>query len=105
MTIIETKIFTRQIVDLLVDDEYRALQNKLALRPESGDLIPSGGGLRKDRWPRAGSGKRGGLRIIYYWDPPSDTIYMLLAYAKSDQDDLTSEQIRVLRRIVREELS
>jgi hypothetical protein len=63
---IETPIFTRAIVRLLADDEYRSLQLALLLRPESGRLIPGGGGLRKMRWSLKGKGKRGGCRIIYY---------------------------------------
>ena len=75
----------------------------LMLRPEQGALIRGTGGLRKIRWAGTGRGKRGGLRLIYYWAMESETIYMLYAYAKSKQEDLTPEQCRVLSRIVREE--
>jgi hypothetical protein len=50
-----------------------------------------------------GKGKRGGARIIYFWDEPSETFYMLYAYRKSEREDLTAQQLRVLRRVVREE--
>jgi mRNA-degrading endonuclease RelE of RelBE toxin-antitoxin system len=78
MRFIETPLFTKLIKDLLPDDNYRLLQQTLLIRPEAGDLIRGGGGLRKIRWNLPGSGKRGGLRIIYYWDVPEDTVYMLL---------------------------
>ena len=61
MQFIETPIFTKQITELLSDEEYRRLQEVLLLRPEAGDLIPGGGGLRKLRWRVSGTGKRGGL--------------------------------------------
>jgi hypothetical protein len=50
-----------------------------------------------------GQGKRGGLRVIYFWDEASETFYMLIAYPKNAQEDLTAQQLRVLRRLVREE--
>ncbi len=104
MKFIETPLFTRPIKDFLPDEDYRLLQLTLLLRPEAGDVIRGGGGLRKIRWNVPGSGKRGGLRVIYYWDIPEDTIFMLLPYQKSKQVDLTSEQLKVLRRLVKERL-
>ena len=104
MLFVETPIFSRQVTELLPDDEYKRLQEVLLLRPEAGDLIPGGGGIRKMRWRVAGSGKRGGLRTIYYWDTPSEICYMLFVYRKSDKDDLTQQQIRALRKVVEEYL-
>ena len=101
MIFIETSIFTKEIQRLIPDDIYRMLQTALMLRPDSGKLIRGSGGLRKIRWNLPGSGKRGALRIIYFWDPP-DRIFMLLPYKKSDQDDLTSDQLKVLRQMVKE---
>ena len=94
---------TKKIQALLSDDEYRALQSALVLRPEQGALIKKNGGLRKIRWGSRGSGKRGGIRVIYYWDPGTESFYMLFAYPKSIQDDLSPEQLRILRRTVKEE--
>ena len=104
MIFIETPLFTKLIKDFLPDEEYRLLQLTLLLRPEAGDLIRGSGSLRKIRWNVPGSGKRGGLRIIYYWDVPDDTIYMLLPYKKSKQVDLTPEQLKVLRKLIKEGL-
>lgn len=103
MLIIETTIFTRQVQALLSDDDYRRLQTILVIRPDAGDLIPGSGGLRKIRWSAQGRGKRGGLRVIYYWAVQQDRIMMLLIYAKNERDDLTAEQINLLRRIIEEE--
>src|SRR5580658_9819117 len=85
---IETPVFTKEIVRLLPEDSYRRLQFALFLRPDTGDVIRGSGGLRKIRWEIPGRGKRGGLRVIYYWDA-ANRIYMLLPYKKSDQEDLT----------------
>jgi mRNA-degrading endonuclease RelE of RelBE toxin-antitoxin system len=101
---IETPIFTRAVARLLDDEEYRSLQLALMLRPESGQVIPGSGGLRKIRWSLKGKGKRGGCRIIYHWDGSRETYYMLYAYGKGDQEDLTADQLQVLSRLVREEL-
>jgi mRNA-degrading endonuclease RelE of RelBE toxin-antitoxin system len=65
----ETPLFTRLLPDYLDDDGYRMLQEALLKNPEKGDVMPGTGGFRKLRWrdPRRGKGKRGGLRVIYYY--------------------------------------
>ena len=103
MEIIETSVFTRQIMELLSDDEYARLQFDLVLRPEQGALIPRSGGIRKIRWAGSGRGKRGGIRVIYYWQADEYQIFMLLAYAKNIQDDLTPAQLSILRKLVKQE--
>lgn len=103
MRFIETTIFTKQVVGLLSDEEYRALQAALMIRPDLGALIRGSGGLRKVRWAVRGVGKRGGMRVIYYWCSPNETFLMLFAYLKTVQSDLTPGQLRVLRKIVEEE--
>jgi hypothetical protein len=103
MLFIETPIFTSAIQSLLPDDYYRDLQRDMAIRPEAGIIIKGSGGLRKIRFNLKGIGKRGGLRVIYYWDQP-DTIYMLFAYKKNDQEDLTQLQLKMLSKLVQEYL-
>ena len=105
MIIVETHIFTRQVILLLSDEEYRLLQSVLANRPDTGVVIPSSGGLRKMRWGMTGRGKRGGVRVIYYWAAKQDRILMLLIYPKNEKDDLSQNQLKILRKIVEEELS
>ncbi len=97
---IETPIFTKLVTDLIPDDEYRKIQLALVLRPEAGKIITGIGGLRKIRWKSGSSGKRGGLRLIYFWDVAEDRIYMLLIYKKSKQEDLTPNQLKILRNLV-----
>ena len=100
MIIVETTVFTRLIGQLMNDDHYRQLQERLIENPESGDLVQGSGGLRKIRWKLAGRGKRGGVRVIYYWAVSADEIRMLYVYAKSDQEDLTKDQLKLLRQVV-----
>lgn len=85
------------------DDEYRLLQEALLRRPGHGDLIEGTGGVRKLRWGEVGRGKRGGLRVIYYWHVKREMFLMLFLYRKSDQKDLTGEQRTVLAKVVQQE--
>jgi hypothetical protein len=103
VVIIETSIFTRQVLSLLSDEEYRNPQMALVLHPNMGAVIAGSGGLRKTRWAVEGRGKRGGVRIIYYWAITQDKILLLYMYAKNEQDDLTPEQLKVLKRMIEEE--
>lgn len=102
MRIIETPTFTRQILVLLSDDDYRLVQAELAANPQAGEVISGGGGIRKYRFARPGMGKRGGGRLIYYWQNEIGVIFMLLAYAKGRQENLTNEQLVELRNLAKE---
>lgn len=103
MRFVETPVFTSSVRRLLDDDQYRALQLALVLRPEQGQLISGAAGLRKLRWGAEGRGKRGGVRTIYYWAVEEHVCYMLYVYAKNEQGDLTPAQVKALARLVREE--
>jgi len=104
MVFIETSIFTRQIRQLISDDHLRVLQDWLAATPAAGNLIKGSGGCRKLRWNTAATGKRGGIRVIYYWMKKYDQVLLLPAYAKSKTDDLSQAQIKKLGEIVRLEI-
>lgn len=103
MVIIETPIFTKRVQELITDDEYRLLQTHLVNRPDVGKIMSGSGGIRKLRWSAGGHGKRGGLRVIYYWFVSKDIILLLYAYPKSERDELTTEQLRQLRKIIEKE--
>jgi len=105
MVIIETPIFTKQLLSTLSDDEYRLFQANLLERPDAGKIIPGGGGLRKVRWALPGRGKSGGVRVIYYWFMALETILLLFMYPKNVQDNLTQNQLKQLKRIIEEEYS
>ena len=93
---------TRLILELLPDDDYRRLQKELMEKPEQGDLVRQGGGIRKVRFALPGKGKSGGIRVIYYWKKSDHQIYMLLAYPKSKRDNLTDKETAILRELVKE---
>jgi len=101
---VETRVFTRRITETMSDDEYRMLQEALLRRPAHGDLIKGTGGMRKLRWGEEGRGKRGALRIIYYWHARREMFLMLFLYQKNEQKDLTDEQRKIFATVVRQEL-
>ena len=100
MVIIETPVFTKLITHMMSDDEYKALQEALVNRPDRGVVIKNSGGLRKMRWALEGRGKSGGVRLIYYWMNKDDQIYMLFAFPKNAQANLTDAQTKALRQMV-----
>ena len=100
MVIIETPICTRKIRAILSDEEYRLLQIQLINKPDCGKIIRGSGGLRKLRWSVGGHGKRGGIRVIYYWFVSQGTLLLLFAYSKSEQGELTPEQLKQLKKVV-----
>jgi mRNA-degrading endonuclease RelE of RelBE toxin-antitoxin system len=104
MVFIETSIFTRQIRDLISDDQLRIMQEWIATSPAAGNLMKGSRGCRKLRWKTAATGKRGGIRVIYYWMKEYDRVLLLLAYAKSSTDDLSQAQIKILGEIVKLEI-
>ncbi len=99
MVFIETTLFTKLIVKYLTDDEYLGLQSFLLVRPEAGRIVPGSGGVRKLRWTMSGKGKRGGLRIIYYWKAKDDEIWLLTVYAKNVKENIPAH---VLKKIAEE---
>lgn len=103
MTFYETDIFTEQIVEYIDDQSYSSLQAVLVADPEAGDLIPKTGGLRKIRWLGSGRGKRGGIRIIYYLICHNE-IFMLYAYAKNQESDLSPRHLKMLKDLVEKHL-
>jgi len=101
---VETSIFTKSVVQLLTDEEYCELQSELIKDPEQGKILKGGLGIRKIRVAYGDRSKSGGARAIYYFKKNDHQIFMLLIYPKSEQDDLTPEQLAVLTKLVRKEL-
>lgn len=92
ITVAETQAFARSAAKIWSEDELAALVDHVAHNPESGDVIPGTGGVRKMRWGRSGSGKRGGARVIYFYYRPDCPLYLLLAYGKAQATDLTQDE-------------
>ncbi len=106
MEFIEAPAFTRQVAEYLDDDAYLVLQNALAENPAAGDLMPGTGGFRKIRWgdPRRGKGRRGGLRVIYYYFLSDQQIWLITIYGKDEAADLTQSEKRALKNAIAAEL-
>jgi hypothetical protein len=106
MEFFESPPFTRYLRDYLADEEYGRLQYLVAQNPELGDMMPGTGGFRKLRWadPRRGKGRRGGLRIIYYYFPVEQQIWLMTLYGKGEVDDLTAGEKRALSAAITAEL-
>lgn len=95
-TIVETPVFSRLWPDYWSEDERTEFAVFLSLHPETGDVVPGSGGCRKVRWSRAGTGKRGGVRVIYFNRLPDGVIVLLLIYAKSAQDNIPADVLRAV---------
>ena len=82
-------MFRRQAEKIWSEAELAVLIDHLGTNPQDGDVIPGTGGIRKLRWGKAGAGKRGGVRVIYFYHNADMPLYLLLAYAKAQATDLT----------------
>jgi hypothetical protein len=103
---VELPAFTRFRQDYLDDDQFRGLQKALLQWPEAGDVIEGTGGLRKVRHrdPRRGKGKRGGLRVIYFWWGAGSQFWLFTLYDKDQMDDLSAKERRALKDMLKREL-
>ncbi|HEY0849466.1 MAG TPA: type II toxin-antitoxin system RelE/ParE family toxin [Bradyrhizobium sp.] len=99
ITVAETPLFSRQALDVWNDAEREAFIDFIARNPEVGDLIPETGGVRKIRWVRPGSGKRGGARVIYFYHSGNRPLYLLMVYAKARQENLTADEKKIVRKL------
>jgi hypothetical protein len=102
MVFVELTPFVRFREQNWTDDELRALQRFLLLTPAAGDVIRGTHGLRKLRWAASGRGKRGGARVIYYVQLSVDRIYLIHGYLKTEREDLTPQQLKVLATLMKE---
>jgi len=96
-TFIESSIFAKELAKYLSDDEYRELQTFLIANPDSGNIIPGLGGVRKLRWKVRGQGKRGGVRVIYYLQSRNREIWLLTLYSKSRLTNIPGHILKQLK--------
>jgi len=103
---VELPAFSRHRAEYLNDEGFRELQDALMKAPEAGDLIEGTGGLRKLRHadPRRGKGKRGGLRVIYYWWDGGPQFWLFTVYDKDEMADLTPKDKKALKQMLNTEI-
>lgn len=103
---IELPAFARYRSDYLNEEAFRGLQNVLMANPEAGDVIEGTGGLRKLRYADAGrgKGKRGGLRVVYYWWLPGSQFWLFTLYNKDEMADLGPKEKKTLKELIKREL-
>jgi hypothetical protein len=102
LTVVETLLFQRQWPLYWTEEERGAFAAFIAEHPNAGDLVPESGGIRKVRWRRAGSGKSGGVRVIYFTRTAAGEVVLLTLYAKSKTDNLTGPKLKEIRRALEE---
>lgn len=99
---IEVPMFTKKWKELgLTDETLRELQNILLNDPKTGDVIQGTGGLRKIHIPMPNKGKSGGSRVIYVDIELKEIIYFINVYTKNEKDDLTEEEKKAFKAIVK----
>src|ERR1039458_7599806 len=100
MTVVETPFFLRKATALLDDEERSELVMFLGVNPEAGDVVPETGGVRKVRWATQGKGKRGGVRVIYYFHNETFPVFLLTVYAENQKANLTKAERSELKKLV-----
>jgi hypothetical protein len=85
MTVVETPFFLRKAAGLLDEEERSDLVAFVGAHPDTGDVIPETGGVRKLRWAVRGHGKRGGARVIYYFHSEAFPLFLLTVYGKGQK--------------------
>ena len=102
VTVAETEPFQRKVGRLLSEDEQSELIAYLSMNPNAGVLIQGAGGIRKLRWARSGSGKSGGVRVIYYFHNEELPLYLLALFGKNEKANISMEEKRLLSKAVKE---
>ena len=95
-----TNVYAKRVENVLRADERDAMELHVAENPEIHPVVAGTGGVRKARWGRQGKGKRGGVRVIYFYRSAADVVYFLDIYAKAAKEDLTPDDKQQLRELV-----
>jgi hypothetical protein len=98
LTVIETPLFQKQWPLYWTEEERGAFAAYISAHPNAGVVVPESGGLRKVRWKREGSGKSGGIRVIYFTRTAQGELVLLTLYAKAKTDNITSSILKEIRR-------
>ncbi len=96
-TVVETVLFQKQWPLYWNEDERGEFAAYIAAYPDAGDVVPESGGIRKVRWRRRGTGKSGGVRVIYFTRTVDEEIVLLTLYAKAKTDNITGAKLKEIR--------
>ena len=99
-TVVETPLFQKQWPLYWSEEQRGEFAAYIAEFPSAGDVVPNSGGIRKVRRRRAGAGKSGGVRVIYFTRTAEEEIVLLLIYAKSKTDNITGPKLKEIRRAI-----
>ena len=99
-TVVETSLFQKQWPLYWSEDERGEFAAYIADSPNAGDVVPNSGGIRKVRWRRAGTGKSGGVRVIYFTRTVEEEVVLLLMYAKAKTNNITGPKLKEIRRVI-----
>lgn len=99
-TVVETLVFQKQWPLYWNEEERGEFAAYIAEFPNAGDVVPKSGGIRKVRWRRPGTGKSGGVRVIYFTRIAEEEVVLLLIYAKSKTDNITGAKLKEIRRVI-----
>ena len=104
LTVVETPLFQAIWPNYWTEKERGKFCANIGANPEVGDVVARSGGVRKVRWSRAGSGKSGGVRVIYFTQTQAGEVVLLIIYAKSKLDTLKASTLKELRNAVEKSL-
>ena len=100
VTVVEVEPFPSKSARVWSEEELLEFISFIANHPEAGDVIVGGEGIRKVRWKRSGAGKRGGVRVIYYFHDASLPLFLLTVYPKSRKEDLSNNELKAMSKLV-----
>jgi hypothetical protein len=102
VTVVETNAYLAKARPITTEEERTEIVTVLAANPALGALVPEGGGIRKVRFAGKGRGKRGGVRVIYYYRNVNLPLYLLTILAKNERSDLAKSEVHLLARAVKQ---
>lgn len=100
-TIAELPEYIRRAERLLSDEERQEIIDRLAVSPDAGEIMQGTGGVRKMRWSRQGSGKSGGVRVVYYFHNERIPLYLLTVFGKGEKANLSKAERNELAKLVK----
>ena len=100
-TVVELQEFLKRSERLMKEDERTTIVNYLAAHPAAGVIMKGTGGIRKLRWKREGSGKRSGVRVIYYYYNEKYPLFLLTVFGKSEKANISKTERNELAKLTR----